>query len=504
LTVVRKKMSYPDHAWLRMDDPNNLMVITGLMTFDGPLDYERLKATIEPALLRFKRFRQRLVPPEPPFVRPFWEDDPYFDLESHLQRVELPAPGGQQALQELISQLMSTEMEYHRPLWQFYIVENYGEGSALVARLHHSIADGISLMQVLLSLTDTDPDAVPGGKPVESSQDGEGPPGGSTQTYRSGFLSSDNWNARRLWEEGEKLLNDPSHARHRTRQLVDLAATVGKLVMRRPDPATVFKGPLGLEKRAAWSEPVSLSGVKYIGKIYDSKVNDILLTAVAGALGRYLNFRGEAARGVSIRSFVPVNLRPIQLDEELGNKFGMVFLSLPLGIPDPIQRLHKVKQNMDEIKASSESVATYGVINLLGAVPSQVEEMAVSFFDTKASTIITNVPGPQTQLYLAGAPIHTTMAWVPQSGRIALGISIVSYNGKVRLGVATDESLVPDPETIVGFFREEYEEMLSRAQRFEAEWQKLVKPMLSMLDEALQTLDDLLAKSAKENISAPE
>ena len=491
--MARKRISFADFAWLRMDDPNNLMVITGLMTFDAPLDYERFKATVERSFLRFRRFRQRIALPLLPFMRPFWEDDPDFKLESHLIRVQLPAPGGQQELQDLISMLMSTELDYSRPLWEFYLVENYGRGGALVSRLHHSIADGIALMQVLLSLTETD------ANPSGSSQTrgvaglGEPSPGEAIQTRNANVLNSDNpWNSRKIYEEGMMMLSDPSHARYRARQAIDLATTVGKLVFRWPDPATVFKGPLGIEKRAAWSEPLPLEEVKFIRKAFHCTVNDVLLTAVAGALGRYVEARGEAAKDLSIHSFIPVNLRPVELDEELGNKFGLVFLSLPIGIADPIERLRRVKKNMDELKASSEPIATFGIINLLGAVPPRLQELAVDFFDTKGTTVMTNVPGTQTQLYLAGAPINTVMAWVPQTGRIAFGVSIISYNGKVWLGIATDKGLVPDPETIIEFFCAEYEEMRSRAKLAQAERPKDLKRLLSMLDETIQTMDGLL------------
>ena len=156
--MFKKRISFADHAWLRMDDPNNLMVITALMTFDTPLDYARLKRLVQDQLFRFRRFRQRLVPSRFPFRRPYWEDDPCFDLEAHIERVTLPPPYDQKALQDLISQLMSTGLDYTRPLWKFYLVENYGSGSAFIARLHHSIADGIALMQVLLSMTEPAPE----------------------------------------------------------------------------------------------------------------------------------------------------------------------------------------------------------------------------------------------------------------------------------------------------------------------------------------------------------
>ena len=243
----------------------------------------------------------------------------------------------------------------------------------------------------------------------------------------------------------------PSLAVHRFRQGIDFTKAVGKIALRWPDPATLFKGPLGTEKRAAWSDPLDLREVKSVGEAFDSTINDILVTCVAGALGRYSKFRGKSAEDLNIRSLIPINLRPVELDERLGNKFGLLFLSLPLGIKDPVERLRKIKQNMDGLKSSSEAIATFGIINLIGAVPTRIEEMAIDFFDTKGTTVMTNVPGPRSQLYLAGAPINTIMAWVPQSGRISLGVSIISYNGKVWLGIATDQGLIPDPETIIDY-----------------------------------------------------
>ena len=498
--MLRKPFSYVDHAWLRMNDPNNLMVITGLMTFDAPLDYERLKDTVEHSFIRFKRFRQRMVQPKLPFKRPYWEEDPSYNLEAHLQRFILPPPHDQKTLQVLISLLMSRELDYSRPLWQFYLVENYGSGSAFIARIHHSIGDGIALMQVLLSLTEPAPDHPPASHPQATAQRGEYPPNEPIQTLKSTTIKPTQRGAKGLMEEGKKMLLDPSHAVDRARQAIDFAGAVGKLALRWPDPQTVFKGPLGKEKRAAWSEPLELREVKFIGKTLNATVNDVLITAVAGALGRYVDFRGKTAEDLNIRSFIPVNLRPVALDEDLGNKFGLVFLSLPLGIKDPVERLRKVKQNMDELKSSAEAVATFGILNLLGAVPAWIEEIAVDFFDTKGTAIMTNVPGPRSQLTMAGAPINTLMAWVPQSGRISLGVSILSYNGKVWLGVATDHGLIPDPETIVSMFYQEYKEMIDRAQKTRAERLEPMQPMLAMLDGAMQTLDELLRESGADQV----
>lgn len=494
--MARKKISLPDYAWWRLDEPNNLMVITGLMTFDTPVEYQRLKATLEPAIWRFRRFRQRLVWPKRPFGRPYWEEDPTFDFDSHFHRVQLPAPADKKNLEDLVSSLMSKGLDPSRPLWDFYLVESYEQGSAFIARLHHALGDGIALMMVLLSLTTANPSAPD--QPQNFAQPDGHSPIGLIQTRKSALLKAFTWSTQKIWDEGKMILSNPSVVRYRTRQVMDLAASAGKVVLRDPDPITIFKGPLGREKRAAWSEPIELNDVKFIRKQFQCTVNDVLLTAVAGALGQYIDSRGELAKDLSIRGFIPINLRPIELDEDLGNKFGLLFLSLPVGIDDPIERLFKVRQNMDDLKSSYEPIATFGIINLLGALPGRVEDLAATILDTKGTTVMTNVPGVQAQLYLAGAPLNTIMGWVPQAGRIALGVSLVSYNEKVWLGIATDKGLVPDPEAIIAFFHAEFNEMKSRAQTSRAERQNRLKPMLSRLDEAMQTLDELLAEAKEE------
>jgi WS/DGAT/MGAT family acyltransferase len=475
-----------------MDDPNNLMIITGIMIFAAPLDVERFKATINKSLLRFKRFGQRVVPSRVPPTRLFWEDDPEFDIDNHIQRVILPSPGDQGVFQELISELMSHELEYSRPLWQFYVLEQFGQGSALICRLHHAIADGISLMHVLLSLADEDPDA-----PWPTYQPGDIAHFEKTASktgVRHKRLSLENTArfAQSVREAGSRIRSNPSTARQYVRLGASTAVSAARIVLRWPDPETVYKGPIGYKKQAAWSDPLPLDEVKNIGKAYGGTVNDVLLSMVTGALRRYIQYRGEKIDRGDIRGFIPVNLRPVKLDDELGNQFGLLFLKLPLSTADPVQRLHKLKFHMDNLKSSTEALAAFGILNLFGVLPNWLQEVGVSIFDTKGSAVMTNVPGPQKQLYLAGAPIDMVMAWVPQSGRVSTGISIISYNGKVWLGVATDQGLVPDPERIIQFFNQEFDELKLMAEKQLAKRSEKIQPMLSMLDNALKSLDDIL------------
>jgi diacylglycerol O-acyltransferase / wax synthase len=237
------------------------------------------------------------------------------------------------------------------------------------------------------------------------------------------------------------------------------AISLGELMLKPADPKTIFRGPIGVSKQAAWSVPIPLEEVKAIGRIVGGTVNDVLVTAVAGAMRRYMEGRGQAADGLNIRAAIPVNLRrPDELDQ-LGNRFGFVFLDLPVGVKDPYRRLLVLKQRMDDIKESPEAAMTFGVLNVLGLAPTAIDQRALTMLADKATLITTNVPGPREQLYLAGSPLRGFMFWIPIPAGLGLGVSILSYRGGVTLGVATDAGLVPDPEAIVAAFHAEMEEM---------------------------------------------
>jgi WS/DGAT/MGAT family acyltransferase len=431
-----------------MEHPTNLMMVTGVLIFDQLLNFDRLRATLEQRLLSFDRFRQRVVTAG---GVAHWEADPHFTLSAHLHRIALPAPGDQATLQELVSDLMSSPLDFSKSPWQFHLIEGYGQGSVLVTRLHHCIADGIALVRVLLSFTDQTPDQPIGAEPP-TVRNGREPSTGPIATVNATVRA-----AEKLLDQGIDTLLEPARLAETAKLGADGALALSRLLLMSPDPRTVFKGELGVAKRAAWSDLVPLEAVKAIGQAAGATVNDVLLAAVAGALRRYLQGRGELAEGLELRAAVPVNLRSPNEPPTLGNRFGLVFLTLPVGADDPLDRLYDLKERMEAIKGSPEALVTFGILNAMGMAPDQLQEIAVGLFGSKATAVMTNVPGPRQTIYLAGAPIREFMFWVPQSGRLGLGVSILSYAGQVRLGVATDAGLVPDPEAIVKGFQEEIE-----------------------------------------------
>ena len=448
----RVPMATIDAAWLGMEDPTNLMMVTGVMALDGPVDLKRFKLSLDRRLKTFGRFHQRVVRPRSRGNLPHWEDDEHFDIANHVSHVALPAPGNDAALRDMVSDLMSVPLDFTKPLWHMHLIDGYHGGSVVLTRVHHSIADGIALMRVLLSFTDASPNAKA--------------PSAPRRRPAPRFRVPLDWLPAAVGRGvagGQALIANPDRALDMARIGAHGAYRLGRMVMLPPDPPTVFKGALGRRKRAAWSEPVPLDDFKAIGKAFGATVNDVLVATATGALRRYLEKRGEPTAGIAIRASVPVNLRPLSDAHHMGNAFGLVFLTLPIGIADPGKRLRAIKKEMDELKSSPEALVAFGMLSLMGIAPVEVEQLGLRFFGSKATAVLTNVPGPRQPLYMAGRKIEKVMFWVPQSGHLGLGISILSYDGGVMLGVATDAGLVPDPERIVDNFKIEFKALLKAA-----------------------------------------
>ncbi len=443
--MTEKKLDSVDITWLRLDRPENPMMITGLIVFEKPLEYTWLKKNIEATIAPFPRFHQRLVQPKKIFRRAFWQDDPGFDIDQHINCINLLDPMDESLLIRFINDQLDVPLDELKALWHFDFIENYQDGCALVARIHHTIADGISLMQVLLmAFSKTE------------SAEGELAAGQASLLERN---RRRRMNKPGKWQQVKAFILHPGEWVRHARYGAALVIALLRLAFRRPDPRSFLKSVPGTEKRATWSHPIKTEEIRGLSKCFNCTVNDVLASLIAGAIGRYFELRGEPVDNVVIRSFILVNMRPLELDEELGNKFGIVYLTMPLGIRDPQQRLAEMKRNMDELKGSSEAAATYFILRLLGHLPASIQALATRFFDSKGSLIMTNVPGPKHPLYLAHSRVKTIMAWVPQSGRLGLGFSVVSYDGEAIIGISADSGMVPDPGEVLNCFYEELDSL---------------------------------------------
>jgi len=456
-------MSSVDTAWLRMDRPSNLMMIVGVLEFGGIVSHARLRRLLEQRLLPYRRFRQRPVMDE---GVAWWEDDPTFDLDRHLVRHAHGHPIDDAGLRSLAGELAATALDPARPLWQFTLVRRPGRATALIARVHHCYADGIALIGVMMSLTDPTARSVRRPRPAPR-RSGAVARGADHATLLQRFIepvSTAVMSAVRdpgsAIEKYVDLVRNPGRLVEFARVGSAIGKELAQLATMPNDSVTRFKGKPGPSKRVAWTAPIPLDEVKAVGRALGCSVNDVLLSCVAGALSRHLRQQGDEVSGVEVRALVPVNLRSPGREAELGNRFGLVALELPLGCLNPVARVLDVNARMAALKGSYQAALTLGVLGLVGMCPQPVQQQVLDLLAAKATAVMTNVPGPQQQLYMAGVPLADMMFWVPQSGDIGMGVSILSYNDKVQFGLITDAGLTPDPEAVVAGFRPELETLL--------------------------------------------
>jgi diacylglycerol O-acyltransferase / wax synthase len=447
----RRAVGPVDTLWLRADRPENLMVIDAVLWLDSGVDLERLHAVVERRMIRrFPVFSQRLVAVSAPFAPQQWEDDPEFDLARHIDVVTLGETCDDAALAAFIEARMQEPLETDRPLWQMHVIDGVSGGSAIVARFHHAIADGIALVQVLLSLTDPTSE----GDLTADDLDAELP----SRTFAIPGLGL----ALRTAGQATRLVR-PTVVRDALTLAQQTAHVADKLLLRSLPPSPLSGEP-GIPKRAVWSQPHALGELKRIGRQSGATVNDVLVAAVSGAIASYVEVRGGDAHDLT--TMVPVNLRDLDkpLPRELGNKFALAILPLPSGIASPRARLAASKQRMDAIKRSPEAMITFGLINAIGMTNRSMEDLLVNFFSGKAIGVTTNVMGPLTDRYLAGSRVVGALGWVPGSGRQTVGVCIFSYNQTVRVGFKTDATVVPDAERLVAAFDAELDELGRLAQ----------------------------------------
>ena len=460
-----ERMSRVDTAWLRMDNDVNLMMIVGVWLLTPAITLQALRERIADKLLKYERFRQTA---HADTMGAHWAADEHFDVERHVVRAALEREPGQterQALQRLCAELAVTPLNPLRPLWQFHLVDDYEGGSAVVARIHHCIGDGIALISVMMSITDGGQDPPRRSKrlaPDEAQEHdwlGDAVLKPLTELALKAYGLYNDGMARsidKLSAPHQPLSGGMDMARSGLRVVNDVAA----LALMPDDSPTLLKGqPIG-KKVVAWSEPLPLDDVKAISKGLGCTVNDVLLSCVAGAIGGYLKAQGQDPVGKEIRAMVPVNLRPQEKAWQLGNHFGLAPLVLPIGIEHPVERVYAVRQRMVDLKGSYQPLLAFAVLSVSGLFIKPVQDAVLGMFSRKTTAVMTNVPGPAVPLKFCGSTLRQSMFWVPASGNVGVGVSILSYGGGVQFGLITDQHLCPEPQSIVDRFEPEFDKLL--------------------------------------------
>jgi diacylglycerol O-acyltransferase / wax synthase len=441
------RLSGLDSSFLHLERDHVHMHVAAAMILEGaPPTYDELVEQILSRLHLVPRYRQRLA-----FVpfgqgRPVWVDDPHFNVGFHVRHSALPSPGGEEELRRLCGRVFSQELDRARPLWELWLVEGLADDRfALLSKTHHALVDGVSGVDIVTVLFDTSPAPAPSG-PVPDWVPRPLPT--DAQLLADALLE-------RATVPGE-IVRGVRHALRGPRQLAErlgrAAAGVGALArVAQAAPPTPLNVRIGPHRRFSWVA-ADLQDFKQVKNGLGGTVNDVVLAVVAGALGRYLSRRSEVDEDLVLRAMVPVSVRADLERGALGNRVAAMWVSLPVGMTDPVQRLLTISREMDGVKQSGQAVGAQVLTELTGFAPPTIVAQAARLQTRQRmfNLVVTNVPGPQFPLYMLGRRLQAMYPMVPLAAGQALGIAIISYNGQLDFGLNADFDALPDLEELAG------------------------------------------------------
>jgi diacylglycerol O-acyltransferase len=451
-----------DASFLHLEDGAAHMHVAGVMIFEGsPPPYDDLLEAIERRLGLVPRYRQRLA-----FVplgqgRPKWVDDPHLNLRYHVRSTALPSPGSEQQLRNLAGRVFAQQLDRDKPLWEIWLVEGLeGDRFAMLSKTHHALVDGISGVDIMSVLFDTSPD-----------------PAAPTDT-------GDRWLPRPLPSPvqllGEALMERatiPGELARSVRSIFrgprrvveglrDAAVGVGAMAWAglNPAPSSPYNKSIGPHRRYTWVR-ANLADIKAIKNELGGTVNDVVLATVAGALGKHLRRRGHNTDGLELKAMVPVSVRADVESGALGNRVAAMMAPLPVWCQDAVARLDIVREELKGLKSGGQAVGAQVLTELSGFAPATVMGQASRLMSRQRffNVVVTNVPGPQQPLFLAGRRMIDPFPMVPLAKNQGLGIALLSYAGRINFGLVGDYDVMYDLDDFAEDVQESLAELAAEA-----------------------------------------
>jgi diacylglycerol O-acyltransferase / wax synthase len=458
------RMSPLDATFLHIEDGINHMHIASCAIFEGPApDYADLVALFRGKLPLVPRYRQKVRFVPGGVGRPVWVDDPHFRLDYHVRHTALPPPGTSADLRNLMGRLMSQELDRRRPLWETWMVEGLADGTwALISKVHHCMVDGISGTDLMAVVLDGTPEGTP---PIDDRWQPEAEP--SDAELVRGALIDTVASPDELKRWGRSMMRTPRRVLGDITELVEGVRSLGSHLA--PNAILPIEGTIGPHRRWVSAE-TTIAEVKQIRAAHGGTVNDVVLAAITSGFRDLLLARGEQLDGVVVRSLVPVSVRAKD-DHSLNNQVSALIAELPVGIVDPIDRLHAVRAQMAGLKESHQADASRRLLELADYTPPALLSVglrtAVSVMrrlpQRSVNTVTTNVPGPQTPLYACGREMLSYTPFVPLSQGMRTGVAILSYNGRIAFGVTGDYDSMPDLDVLADGIRSGMDDLLEHS-----------------------------------------
>jgi diacylglycerol O-acyltransferase / wax synthase len=451
-----------DASFLHLEDGSSHMHVAGVMIFEGsPPPYDELLAAIERRLGLVPRYRQRLA-----FVpfgqgRPRWVDDPHLNLRYHVRSTALPAPGSEQQLKDLAGRVFSQQLDRDKPLWEIWLVDGLeGDRFAVLSKTHHALVDGISGVDIMSVLFDTSPEP---STPTDTGERWLPRPLPSSAQLLAEALMERATIPGELARSVRAVFRGPRRVLEGAR---DAAVGVGAMAWAglNPAPPTPYNKPIGPHRRYTWVR-ANLADLKAIKNDLGGTVNDVVLATVAGALGKHLRRRGQTTDGVELKAMVPVSVRADVERGALGNRVAAMMAPLPVWCQDPVARLDIVREELKGLKSGGQAVGAQVLTDLSGFAPATVMDQASRVMARQRffNVVVTNVPGPQIPLYLAGKRMIDTFPMVPLAKNQGLGIALLSYAGRINFGLVGDYDLLWDLDDFADDVQESLAELAAEA-----------------------------------------
>ena len=454
MAELAKRMSAADAMFLYFEKPQAPLHIGSLGIFEGDIPVEATIRGVAERMHLIPRYRQRAA--FPPFFsgHPTWEDDPQFSLDRHIRGVSLPAPGTQESLLELTARIFEEPLPRDRPLWDITVVQGLEGGrTAYVNRVHHCMVDGVSGIELLMALLDLTPNPAPPVPPAKEWVPDPYP--APLASWADGMLESLNRGVL-AFNDARRQALDPWGSFRRMIGFLRSLTGVLPSAMRLPSP-TIWNRPVSRRRRFAFST-ISFQEVRAIRAALGGTVNDVALTVLGGALGRYLDEHGVRTRGKKLRLMTPVSVRSDSEQGDLGNRVSMMLPEVPIGISDVVERLSAVRGEMGRMKSAEQgrffddiarqgenAPAAFHALAGMGGIPAGMVNL-----------VCTNVPGPLIPLYGAGQRMLGMYPLLPLTGDLGLGVAITSYDKSLYFGIACDPAIVPDVDRISELLDEEF------------------------------------------------
>ena len=459
----KDRLSAIDASFLHQEKEASHMHVGALVVFEGPApERDDFRAHLESRLRLVPRYRQKLAFPRLEMGRPFWVDDPSFNIDYHMRHTALPKPGSDEQLRHLVGRIFSQRLDRSKPLWELWVVQGLEKGRfAIISKTHHALVDGVSGVDIATVLFDLSP--VPADLPEDEGWSAEPEPSGADLVAEGvkGLVKTPFELAGRALGAAQR----PGETLERVREA---AEGIGEVVWAglNPAPDVPLNTKIGPHRRIWWAES-RLADFKEIKNALGGTVNDAVLTVVAGALGRWLRDRGVRTEGLELRALVPVSIRTEHDRGELGNRIAAMRGPLPVYVGDPVERLMTVREAMGSLKESKQALGAEVIAGLQDFAPPTLLAQAsrLNFSTRLFNLIVTNVPGPQFPLYLLGREMEriVPIAFLPENH--ALAIAIMSYNGKVDFGLLADYDAMPDLEAFGGYLEQSLAELLKAARK---------------------------------------